>query len=134
MSETNRETKITWLNWKDMFYGADERKDDGFFALPAILAHRIEVLCGEGNLIEWLGEDLCEDCGFDPTVSFRVWNSEWPWNVVMDDLQALSAEFPEIIFQVTFIEGDSSANKYLHGGRMAEVRYDSDSGTLMLVF
>ena len=134
MSETNRETKITWLNWKDMFYDADERKDDGFFALPAILAHRIEALCGEGNLIEWLGEDLCEDCGFDPTVSFRVRNSEWPWNVVMDDLQALSAEFPEIIFQVTFIEGDYSAKKYLFGGRAAEVRYDSDSGALMLVF
>lgn len=134
MSITIREAKITWLNWKDMYYKAGETREDAFFDLSAVLARRIEALCGTDNLIEWLGEDLCEDCGFDPTVSYRVRNTAWPWNVMIADLQMLSAEFPEIIFQVTFIEGECSAKTYVHGGRLTAVLYDSNSGALILAF
>jgi len=134
MSITIREAKITWLNWKDMYCKASETKEDAFFDLPAVLARRIEALCGMDNLIEWLGEDLCEECGFDPTVSYRVRNDAWPWNVMIADLQLLSAEFPEIILQVAFIEGECSAKTYVHGGHLTAVLYDSSSGTLILAF
>ena len=80
MSLASRETNIIWLNWKEMFYEAEERQDENFFQLSAILAHRIESLCGTENLIEWKGEYLCEDRGFDPTVMFHVRNIGWDWS------------------------------------------------------
>ena len=46
MSLASRETIIIWMNWKEMFYLAEEKQDENFFRLSAILAHRIESLCG----------------------------------------------------------------------------------------
>ena len=134
MTINERETRITWLNWKEMFLAADQRRDENFFMLSAILAERIESLCGEGNLVEWAGEDLCEDIAFDPTVMYHVRNSQWPWETMMQDLAAISSDFPEIILQITLIERVSSGKICLHNGRLTTVLYDSDSGTLTTAF
>jgi hypothetical protein len=53
---------------------------------------------------------------------------------MMEDMQTLSAEFPEIIFQIIFIEGEYSTKTYLHGGRLTAVLYNGDSGSLVLAF
>ena len=129
----DRETKITWLNWLPMYDDAEEREDEDFFMLPASIWKRIEEKCGEDNLIEW-AEDPCEDCGFDSTVSYHIRNTDWPWKAMMEDMQTLSAEFPEIIFQIIFIEGEYSTKTYLHGGRLTAVLYNGDSGSLVLAF
>lgn len=129
----DRETKITWLNWLPMYNEAEKNEDEDFFMLPASIWKRIEEKCGEDNLIEW-AEDQCEDCGFDLTVSYHIRNTDWPWKAMMEDMQTLSAEFPEIIFQIIFIEGEYSTKTYLHGGRMTAVLYNGDSGSLVLAF
>lgn len=134
MSLTDREAKITWLNWKEMFLAAEEKQDDAFFDLSAILAHRIEAMCGPDNLLEWVGEDLCEDIGFSPTVMYRVSSKDWPWDMMMDELKSLSAEFQEIILQITFIEGNCSGKTYLQNGKVTSVLYDEKSDSLITAF
>ena len=129
----DRETKITWLNWLPMYNEAEKNEDEDFFMLPASIWKRIEEKCGEDKLIEW-AEDQCEDCGFDSTVSYHILNTDWPWKAMMEDMQTLSAEFPEIIFQIIFIEGEYSTKTYLHGGRLTAVLYNGDSGSLVLAF
>ena len=102
----NRETRIHWLNWKDMYREAEDNQDDGFFDLSATFARRIESHAGEGNLLYWAGEDLCEDVGFDPTVMYHVRNTEWPWEDMMADLLVLSEEYPEVILLPVGVTSD----------------------------
>ena len=130
----NRETKIIWLNWLEMFREAENREDEDFVMLSAYIWQRIREKCGEDNLIEWASGELCEDIGFDQTVLYHIRNTDWPWKTMMDDLQVISAGFPEVIFQITFIEGDHSAKTYLHSGHLTAVLYDGDTGSLILAF
>jgi hypothetical protein len=134
MSLASRETNIIWLNWKEMFYEAEERQDENFFQLSAILAHRIESLCGTENLIEWKGEYLCEDRGFDPTVMFHVRNIGWDWSSMITDLQRLSSDFPKMIFQVTLTQGQCSGKVYLTKGHLTAVLFDPDTDELIQAF
>ncbi len=130
----NRESKIHWLNWKEMFDSAEEKQDEHFFELSAVLANTIEKWCGSENLLEWAGEDLCEEVGFDPTVMVHVRNTNCSWDRMTENLLSFSEEHPEMIIMVTFIEGDSSGKTYLHGGRLTTALYDSDNGKLFLAF
>ena len=134
MSSTDREAKIIWMNWKEMFLTAEEREDDTFFDLSAILARKIEVLCGSDNLLEWAGEELCEDRGFSPTVMYHVSNRVWPWDVMMNDLKRLSAEFQGIVFQITFIEGSLSGKTYLLNGKTTAVLYNGEDDSLTIAY
>jgi len=130
----NREARIYWLNWKDMYIEAIEREDDSFFELSALFACRIESCAGEGNLLYWAGEELYEDVGFDSTVMYHVRNTRWSWDAMMGDLLILSEEHPEVIFQVTFIEGDAEGKTYLQGGRITTALYNQEAGKLFLAF
>jgi len=134
MSLMDREAKIIWLNWKEMYLAAEEKQDDAFFDLSAVLARRIESMCGTDNLLEWAGEDLCEDRGFSPTVMYRVSSKDWPWNMMMEDLQSLSAVFPEIILQITFIEGNCSGKTYVQNGKLTTVLYNEECDSLIIAF
>lgn len=134
MSLDNRETFIIWLNWKEMFYEAEEKQDEDFYKVSAILAHRIEKLCGTDNLIEWRGEYLCEDRGYDPTVMFHVRNTSWDWSRMMTDLQSISSDFPDMIFQVTLTQGQCSGKVYLTKGHLTAVLFDPDTNDLIPAF
>ena len=134
MSLASRETIIIWMNWKEMFYLAEEKQDENFFRLSAILAHRIESLCGAENLIAWEGEYLCEDRGFDPTVMFHVRNTSWDWSRMMKDLHAISSDFPKMIFQVTLTQGQCSGKVYLTKGHLTAVLFDPDTDELIQAF
>lgn len=130
----DREAIIHWLNWKEMFDSAEKQQDENFFELPAILANTIEEWCGHDNLIEWAGDELCEEVGFDPTVMVHVRNASWPWNEMMADLLTFSEEYSEMIFMVTFIEGEAEGKAYLSGGRLTSAIYDPETGNLHLAF
>ncbi len=130
----NRETRIYWLNWKEMFNNAEEQQDEQFFKLPAIMASTIEQWCGQDNLIEWTGDELCEEVGFDPTVMVHVRNVSWPWNKMIADLLTFSKEYSDMIFMVTFIEGQAEGKAYLCGGRLTSAIYNPDTGSLYLAF
>ena len=134
MSLDNRETFIIWLNWKEMFYEAEEKQDEDFYKVSAILAHRIENLCGADNLIEWRGEYLSEERGYDPTVMFHVRNTSWDWSRMMTDLQSISSDFPDMIFQVTLTQGQCSGKVYLTKGHLTAVLFDPDTNDLIPAF
>ena len=123
MSLASRETNIIWLNWKEMFYEAEERQDENFF-------HDIY----KNDLPEWKGEYLCEDRGFDPTVMFHVRNIGWDWSSMITDLQRLSSDFPKMIFQVTLTQGQCSGKVYLTKGHLTAVLFDPDTDELIQAF
>ena len=130
----NREARIHWLNWKEMYTAAEEREDEDFFELSAILANTIEGWCGINNLLYWAGEELCEEVGFDPTVMVHVRNADWPWDKMMEDLRDFSENYPEMILMVTFIEGEAEGRTYLCGGRLTAALYNPEEGNLFLAF
>ena len=130
----DREARIYWLNWKEMFDAAEERQDEYFYKLSAILANTVEGWCGRENLLEWAGEELCEDIGFDPAVMVHVRNTLWPWERMMADLQAFSGAYPDMVLKVTFIEGDAEGQAYLSSGRHTVALYNPETGKLYLAF
>ena len=130
----DREARIHWLNWKDMYTVAEEREEENFFELSAILADSIEGWCGSDNLLEWAGEELCEEVAFDPTVMVHVRSADWPWDKMMEDLRGFSENYPEMILMVTFIEGEAEGRTFLCAGRLTTALYNPEEGSLFLAF
>ena len=74
-----RETKIYWLNWKELQVKADLDGDDTLYDRTAELARMIKGKCGDGNFLDWTNEELLEERLWDMAVLYHIRNRDWKW-------------------------------------------------------
>ena len=133
-SELERETKIYWLNWKELLAETEYTEDSGLLDKTEEIARYIEGKCGEENFLEWTNEELLEERLWESAVLYHVGNAVWTWEEMVKDLLKISKKNPEIIFMVNFIEGKASEKTFLHAGRITTVLIDLDTNRLIECF
>lgn len=129
-----RETKIYWLNWKELQIKALSEGDESLYDRPAEIAQVIKGKCGKDNFLDWTNEELLEERLWQLAVLYHVRNTDWTWTVMVKDLLQISRKNPDIIFMVVFIEGDASEKTFMHAGRFTTVLIDLDENRLVECF
>ncbi len=129
-----RETKIYWLNWKELQVKADLDGDDTLYDRTAEIARMIKGKCGDGNFLDWTNEELLEERLWDMAVLYHIRNKDWKWNDMVRDLLQISRENPDIIFMLVFIESDVSEKTFMHAGRFTTILIDLSEDRLVECF
>ena len=132
--EFERETKIYWLNWKELLAETEYTEDYGLLDKTEEIARYIEGKCGKDNFLEWTNEELLEERLWESAVLYHVSNVVWTWKEMVRDLLKISKKNPEIIFMVNFIEGKASEKTFMHAGRFTTVLIDHDRNRLIECF
>lgn len=133
-SDLERETKIYWLNWKELLSETEYTEGSDLLDKTEEIARYIEGKCGEENFLEWTNEELLEERLWESAVLYHIDNAVWSWEDMIKDMLKVSRRNPEIIFMVNFIEGKASEKTFLHAGRITTVLIDHDTNTLIECF
>lgn len=133
-SDLERETKIYWLNWKELLSETEYTEGSDLLDKTEEIARYIEGKCGEENFLEWTNEELLEERLWESAVLYHIDNAVWSWEDMIKDMLKVSRRNPEIIFMVNFIEGKASEKTFLHAGRITTVLIDLDTNTLIECF
>lgn len=129
-----RETKIYWLNWKELQVKADLDEDDTLYDRTAEIARLIKGKCGDDDFLDWTNEELLEERLWDMAVLYHIRNRAWKWNDMVSDLLQISRRNPDIIFMLVFIEGDVSEKTFMHAGRFTTILIDLSEDRLVECF
>ncbi len=121
----DHETKIYWLNWKELIDNADHADDrelaENLYERTAEFADMIRTKVGEENLLDWAIDELLEERMFERTPYYRIKNGNWDWTQMVKDLLQYSKENPELIFMIVFIENETEEKTYMHQGRLTTI-------------
>ena len=129
-----RESKIYWFNWKEVLEWYADQNDDSLYDKTVKLANLIRIKAGRGNLIEWTTDEYQEKRLFDSTVMYHVRNSTWNWAEMVEDLLRISKSFPEVVFMITFMEGEYEERTYIRNGRFTAIIVNTELNELTECF